>query len=324
MKVKKTIFTLFIPVFISFNTYGQDTYKGTIIDVLSQGATNDPWSYLRYGFETLSGDYYILTLNSHRIMPYDKLIVEGVEYFQGDNVIIAGTTKKGQDSNSKEYIELEIESIEKWSPNIDFQHILGTYVIVEKTCADNRYPDGFSLRKDKGEGIELILSDGKDRISSRLDNYMIGVGFMMNDSLFFPPFYYPTVSGSMQVFTGRGKIKNDSIYFKYVYGSFGYESFTLINCECKGEKIDITGITLPFKSDNNKVYYDATNQVIVIDETLQNQSFTFELIDMQGKMVCSKANSDHTIDVAKLPAGIYLYRLLQNNGTIYSGKIVLK
>ena len=78
-------------------------------------------------------------------------------------------------------------------------------------------------------------------------------------------------------------------------------------------------------SFNNKIYYDGIKQIIVIDETLQNQSFTFELINMQGKTVCSKTNlSNNFIDVAKLSAGIYLYRLMQNNKAVYSDKIVLK
>ena len=78
-------------------------------------------------------------------------------------------------------------------------------------------------------------------------------------------------------------------------------------------------------SDNNKVYFDATNKIITIDETLQNQSFTFELINMQGKVVCRKTNTENSsIGAANLPKGIYLYRLLQNGQAIHSGKLMLK
>jgi len=75
---------------------------------------------------------------------------------------------------------------------------------------------------------------------------------------------------------------------------------------------------------NNKVYYDATKQIIVINETLQNQSLTFELVNMQGQAVLRKTNIDNStfISVANLPSEVYLYRLLQNNQIIYSGKII--
>jgi hypothetical protein len=81
-----------------------------------------------------------------------------------------------------------------------------------------------------------------------------------------------------------------------------------------------TGIgTLPF---DNKVYYDATNQVIVIDKTLQNQFSTLELYDMQGKVILRKTDAGNTISIANLPSGVYLYRLSQNNRAICSGKVV--
>ncbi|MDR2970790.1 MAG: T9SS type A sorting domain-containing protein [Bacteroidales bacterium] len=86
------------------------------------------------------------------------------------------------------------------------------------------------------------------------------------------------------------------------------------------KKIETSIRSLPF--DNNKVYYDAANQVIVIDKTLQSQSLTLELYDMQGKVILKK-DAGNTISVAHLSNGVYLYRLLENNRMIYSGKIVL-
>ena len=78
-------------------------------------------------------------------------------------------------------------------------------------------------------------------------------------------------------------------------------------------------------SFNNKVYYDETKQVIVIDETLQNQSFiTFELINMQGNTILKKSSISESINIANLPSGIYLCRILQNGRIIYSDKIVKK
>ena len=75
-------------------------------------------------------------------------------------------------------------------------------------------------------------------------------------------------------------------------------------------------------SGKNKVYYDDINQVIVMDEALQNQSTTVELIDLQGNAIWKKTNVGETIDIAHLPSGIYLCRVLQNGRMIYSDKIL--
>jgi hypothetical protein len=86
------------------------------------------------------------------------------------------------------------------------------------------------------------------------------------------------------------------------------------------KKVETSIGTLSF--NNNKVYYDAVTQVIVIDKTLQNQSLTLELYDIQGKVILSKADVGNTVSIANLPNGIYLYRLLENNRAICSGKIL--
>jgi hypothetical protein len=73
---------------------------------------------------------------------------------------------------------------------------------------------------------------------------------------------------------------------------------------------------------NKKVYYDAIKQVIVIDETLQKQSLTFELMDIQGKVMLRKTHTGNSISIANLLRGIYLYRLTQNGTVISTGKFL--
>jgi len=76
-------------------------------------------------------------------------------------------------------------------------------------------------------------------------------------------------------------------------------------------------------SEKNKVYFDATKQVIVIDKVIQNQSLTLELMDLQGKVILRKKDVDNTpINIENLPDGVYLYRLLQDGQVIYTGKIL--
>jgi len=62
--------------------------------------------------ETTFGDY-VLSL-THWIFD-DKIIVDGVEYSEGDEVEISGTVTVYKDMHSKEYSVLEIESIKKKS-----------------------------------------------------------------------------------------------------------------------------------------------------------------------------------------------------------------
>jgi len=91
--------------------------------------------------------------------------------------------------------------------------------------------------------------------------------------------------------------------------------------EYQGEPLSTKTLSEPNK---NKIYLDATNQVIVIDATLQNQLITFELIDLQGNIILKKANVGESISIAYLPSGIYLCRVLQNGRIIYSDKILKK
>ena len=75
--------------------------------------------------------------------------------------------------------------------------------------------------------------------------------------------------------------------------------------------------------NNNRVYYDVIKQVIVIDETLLTQSITFELVDIQGKVIMRKTGiNDSSVSIANLLNGVYLYRLIRNGKIIHIDKIL--
>ena len=79
--------------------------------------------------------------------------------------------------------------------------------------------------------------------------------------------------------------------------------------------------TLSF--DNKKVYYDAIKQIIVIDKTLLTQSLTFELVNMQGKVMLRKTNiCNNSVSIGNLLNGVYLYHLTQNGKIIHIGKLL--
>lgn len=318
LKIKLLSFVIF--VFIHFNIHGQNEYIG-IIDMMPDPRITVPMNYppFVYYLTTVSGTY-LLTLD---LLPIEDLIVEDIQYSPGETVIVTGTTTVKHGSFLEEYYELEIGTIGRSSLSQDIQRFLGTYII-EGVCSDNISPQSYYPVQG-----EIILSEGQQQ--DNLFFQMTDVGgkhtFVSGDNLFIPfqwHWYHP--SGAMGSFAGTGKIENDSIFFDTVRGSYGYD-FSVMNfftCKCKGKKIsssDIVSVSPP-KFDNDKVYYDVIKQVIVIDETLQNQSLTFELADLQGKVMLKQAYISNTsISVANLLSGIYLYRLT-NDELVISGKIL--
>ncbi|MCL1936774.1 MAG: T9SS type A sorting domain-containing protein [Candidatus Azobacteroides sp.] len=86
----------------------------------------------------------------------------------------------------------------------------------------------------------------------------------------------------------------------------------------------MASILYPLPTDENKVYFDGTNKIIVFDKTLQNQSLTFELVDMQRRVVLRTIGlgNKNSISIANLLNGIYLYHLTKNGMVICTGKIL--
>jgi len=120
-------------------------------------------------------------------------------------------------------------------------------------------------------------------------------------------------------FEGEGNIKGDSIFMQY---DITISTYYVLRCDCKGKKNPLGGSIPSLSSGKNRIYVDATRQVIVIDETLQNQSLIVELINLQGNIIWKKTNAGESISIANLPSGIYLCRILQDGKIIYSDKIL--
>jgi hypothetical protein len=199
----------------------------------------------------------------------------------------------------------------------DIQPFLGTYHL-EGMCEDLLGEDVFfSDERDivikEGSESDLLINIGASA------NFNDFEAFISNDSLFIPPQGWINYDGSEEWFQGKGKFENDSLFLNYTAsGTFG-----AFECECKGKKTTPTNILYPSSTDKIKVYYDAVNQIIVIDGISQNQSMTFELFDIQGKAILRKTcDSNSSINVANLPTGVYLYRLLHDWQTVGSGKII--
>jgi len=295
MKLK--LLSVIVCMCVYCNTQAQNSYIGKIGHIYPDG---------RF---MLSTGYYehILTLNSLSFPPLQPIIVDDTEYFAGDTVGITGYLTENWPGANR--FELEIETMQKWSLNQDIQRFLGKYCL-ECSCNDMismiTYTRECYVTIKKGENIECdLLTDfptGYENLKT----------FTFNNAFFIP---LQENEGRIS-FRGGGEIKNDSLFLDYGIGS-------LNECNCKGKKTETSSVVSPSESNNNKVYYDATKQIIVLDETLHNQSLTFELIDTQGKVLLRRRNVDSTpITVSNLSNGVYVYRLLQNSQIICSGKIV--
>ena len=199
----------------------------------------------------------------------------------------------------------------------DIQRFLGIY-LVEGMCKsilqeDFVFPDERGVIITEGVESDLLINIGA---SAGFNDFK---AFVSDDSLYIPLQWWETSHGTQAAFQGKGKIENDSLFLQYGAGG----SFGLVECEVKGKKISSASILYPLPTNENKVYFDVLNKVIVLDESLQNQSLMFELIDMQGRIIARKTNVNGSfINVANLSNGVYLYRLLQNKRVVCFGKIL--
>ena len=297
LKIELLSFLIF--VCFSLKIYGQHTYIGKI-----DGWITPPLYALQTGYY-----YHILTLDSWPISLNNSLIVNNIEYFGNDIVGITGDLRPIYLGSN--IFELEIETMERWSLNQDIQLFLDMYLL---ECQCVNVISGDLLSHESYATIKECKSMEYDLLIS----IEIPVGRIdLKTYTFKNAFFIPRQENEERFpFIGGGEIRNDSLFLHYVAGS----SLGGIQCDCKGEKITSS---ITFKSDKNKVYYDAAKQVIVIDETLQNQSSMFELVNIQGEVILRKTGTDNSsINVSNLSKGVYLYRLFFNSQEIYFGKIL--
>jgi hypothetical protein len=216
----------------------------------------------------------------------------------------------------------------------DVQRFFGTYS-VESVCFPVNAP-GFILPPmyhdiviTEGIDSDLLISFFPMRYSCC--KYNVKAFILDDDSLFIPfqswiCYCEGQFEDSIQCsFEGKGKISNDSISLLFFYGSANtippQSDLGSFVCDCKN-KSTTDAIEFQPESNQNKVYYNATNQHIIIEGNLQNQSLILKLYDMQGKVILRKINAGNSINIANLPSGVYLCRLLENSQVIYSGKIL--
>ena len=131
---------------------GEQTLVGKIINVgmPSWDVDHPSNGAMVLGLETSNGNYMI-TINSQWIVA-DKIIFDGTEYFEGDEVEITGTVSVHLDQFSEEYFVLEIKTIKK-----EYPVILGEQSCIGKIIGDSNPCPPFDYDYPCVPGVVLWL-----------------------------------------------------------------------------------------------------------------------------------------------------------------------
>jgi hypothetical protein len=250
------------------------------------------------GLETSNGNYMIL-FDSRWIIG-DRLIVEDNVYLIGSEVEITGKVTIRQNVNLKEVKIIDIETIK----HINEQNIYVGKIswIWNPSCVPPVFPP-CPAGESEVLGLKMLV-----------DDYILLLVLSFNSNLLTEKL----TIGNIEYFV------DDNVEITgHLRGKYDEHSRQYVELEIENIKKVLLSIQ-PLSSDKNKIYFDAAKRLIVVlDETLQNQSLTFELVDIQGKVILRKTDIDSNfIDITNLSNGVYLYRLLQNNKVISSGKII--
>lgn len=197
----------------------------------------------------------------------------------------------------------------------DIQRFLGTYHL-EGMCKDisqegNIFPDERDVIIKEGIESDLLINIGA---STGFNSFKT---FVSEDSLSIPIQWWENFDETQASFQGKGKIKNDSLFLYYKTGG----TFGAFECECKGKKVNLSGIVHSYRANENGIYFDMAKQVIAIPESMQNKSLIIELIGLQGNVILKETITDEFMSLAYLQRGIYLYRILQNGQIVYLDKL---
>lgn len=203
--------------------------------------------------------------------------------------------------------------------------ILGVYE-VEVECKrisiyggeSDEEPIAFQLTVEKdvddASQIQFVFPDGTHNIywyQPVKATVSEGLNFEIAEQSLGGPMFSTTVSGA-------GNIKEDSIFIQYTSAT----SSTTLQCDGKGKKKVWGADVYSLKAKKYNVYVDAVNQVIVLDEALQAQPLTVEIIGLQGNIISQKTTMGESVSIANLPKGVYLFRIFQDGKVIYSDKIL--
>jgi hypothetical protein len=262
---------LLLFIFLGFTfgiTYGQFEHVGKIVYVQNPCPTFSCMSDTVFGLE-IGYEYPIfLTRDRQLICSDEQLTVNGITYSIDDIVLLERVFYiNGCDTILYSYPIFDIISIEKLLPsNQDVQGFLGTYSITAICKPANGAPDLYPQTRT------VVIEEGVDSDLLIHNSYWGTLrAFVSDDSLFVIPRQILAFNLQAEDFLlGNGVIKNDSICFSYTYGEVAsvppYNDMGIFHCKnCNEGSTNIASLS----TNQNKIYYDAINQIIIIDADLR-------------------------------------------------------
>lgn len=211
--------------------------------------------------------------------------------------------KTWPDSSAFEYFHDTINSVIK--PNALFEKLPGEPIISEYEAYSYSMTNGTNLSKtepsDHGKFYHSF-----DSCWSYIDVYGCFPSYNYIKGLGGP--YYQCITASV-----FGNVKNELVYYKKGQVTWGTP---LIITEISNNNYEV----------NIELFPNPAKENIWIKTQTSNLPFTFELIDLNGQTLMIKEIKDglSSVNVDKLPSGIYLYRLRNKNGTTKFGKLIIE
>lgn len=114
---------------------------------------------------------------------------------------------------------------------------------------------------------------------------------------------------------------NTMPYFpNYSLGPIGNEGYP-----CDSTKVTVSSTEVPIFERNAFVYPNPTQGQLYIDLPRQVGDIDFQLFSAAGQQVFAQSGNltNEAIELGHLPKGIYFYRILNQEGRVWSGKVVL-
>ena len=293
----KNIGISFLCVFIISNLYAQEEVRGGKIVYVPEfavwGTVGDGQACAVFGLRTDS-ETYVLTADNVFLFGKGHFEIAGQICSIGDSVELLGYIHSVSDDN-KEFSAFEIKNVNtlsSFSPEKIFDTYIGRVVVIPNPANTNPCLPGMIM------GLQCI---GEKYVLSKKrlfwDSYMEvdGVRYEEGDSV--------EIKG---VLSTHIDLLNNT-YFEL-------EIDTIRKLE---KSIDTTGNQI--LREIGKIHYDAMQQSLVIESDVKIDGL--EVFDAQGWCVLKANNPAGSVSVARLPRGLYLYRLTAS-GTTLSGKFV--
>ncbi|MFN8713886.1 MAG: T9SS type A sorting domain-containing protein [Bacteroidota bacterium] len=188
----------------------------------------------------------------------------------------------------------------------------GTTLYTETPCSGTSGIDGFVLRMDAGTGASPVMGrvcgvsgiDITSGVDASNNNEAVTCGYFSSVTL--------TFEGSVPTLTNASALGTfDAFYAVFIPTS-------IVRLGQFNEAETVSGV---------KLYPNpASSQFIIqLDDAITEHPSQFILLDLSGRTVLTQqlTQTQTEVSVAELPAGVYLWRITEQNGAVHLDKLII-